>query len=75
MSYDLDPPPEFETDQLVSAFASITSQLASALDDPAKKRMLLANRHSLLASCETALTIEMALDTPAQRSDADGKAA
>lgn len=62
---DRDPPPEYHTDELVTAFASITNQLAGALDDPAKRRLLLANRHSLLMSCETALAIETALDEPA----------
>ena len=65
MDHDRDPPPEFETDQLVTAFASVVLQIEDALSDPNKKRLLIANRDRLLAACETALSIEALVDAPA----------
>lgn len=62
---DRDPPPEFATDELVTAFANITSQIESALVDPAMRRLLLGNRARILAACDTALAIEALVDAPA----------
>lgn len=58
---DRDPPPEFATDELVTAFASVTSQLETALSDPTMRRLLMANRDRLIAACEAAFRIEARL--------------
>jgi len=70
-NHDRNPPPEFPTDELVTAFESVTSQLEAALSDPTMRRLLLADRQRILAACETALAIEDALDEPAVSAEYD----